>query len=165
MHPLLHPLFIQFVVYFNEHKDYFEGHEVLEEYWKEIAPGDKTHPLTAWILLSTGMYHWRRGNITGASRTLQRSLQRFDLDKGSAFYKGVDLQDIISHIEHSIEAINEKRPFRDFPIPITSPQLEAAIGDLPKQIPLEGSSLINKHMLRDRSEILKAREEKRRNRY
>ena len=62
MHPYHHPLFVNFIVYFNSNQDYFECHEVLEEYWKSIPDSDKDHPLTAYILLATGMYHWRRGN-------------------------------------------------------------------------------------------------------
>ncbi|MER2115318.1 MAG: DUF309 domain-containing protein, partial [Solibacillus isronensis] len=41
MHPLFHPLFIDYCAYFNGNNDYFECHEVLEEYWKEIAPREK----------------------------------------------------------------------------------------------------------------------------
>ena len=37
----------------------------------------KDHPLTAYILLATGMYHWRRGNKPGASRTLNKAMTKF----------------------------------------------------------------------------------------
>ena len=36
MHPYHHPLFVNFIVYFNSNQDYFECHEVLEEYWKSF---------------------------------------------------------------------------------------------------------------------------------
>ena len=36
MKPLYNPLFVKFIVYFNENQDFFECHEVLEEYWKEF---------------------------------------------------------------------------------------------------------------------------------
>ena len=68
-----HPLFVQFIVYFNENQDYFECHEVLEELWKKKEPLDKDHWLVALILLSTGLYHWRRGNRKGAEKTLQNA--------------------------------------------------------------------------------------------
>ena len=86
MHPHHHPLFVNFIVYFNENQDYFECHEVLEEYWKSLPDGGKEHPLTAYILLATGMYHWRRGNPTGAIRTINKALkkfQQFNLQKPS----------------------------------------------------------------------------------
>ena len=42
LHPTFHPTFVQFLTHFNDTHDYFECHEVLEDYWKEIAPNDKT---------------------------------------------------------------------------------------------------------------------------
>jgi len=165
MHPLFHPLFKQFITYFNEHEDYFECHEVLEEYWKEIAPRDKTHPLTALILLATGMYHWRRGNFIGAKRSLEKSDERFQANDSSDFYKGIHLSQMLDYIHESIEFVQKKKEFQAFKIVITSPELIEAIDKQPSLVPLVGEQLINKHMLRDRSEVLKAREEKRRNRH
>lgn len=127
MHPLFHPLFTQFITYFNEHEDYFECHEVLEEYWKEIAPRDKTHPLTAWILLATGMYHWRRGNFSGAKRSLTKSFDRIQLDGDSAFFEGIQFQPVIKHIQHAIEFVHQEQSFEAFQIQITSPELQDAI--------------------------------------
>jgi len=164
MHPLFHPLFTQFITYFNVHEDYFESHEVLEEYWKEIAPKDKTHPLTAWILISTGMYHWRRGNFTGAYRSLEKSLERIQLQVDSVFHEGIHLQQVIDNVNHSVDLVRNNQPFQAFTISISSPELISIINKQPKLIPLTGEQLIHKHMLRDRTEILKAREEKRRNR-
>ena len=103
MHPLFHPLFTQFVTYFNEHEDYFECHEVLEEYWKEIAPKDKTHPLTALILLATGMYHWRRDNLSGAERSLSKSIDRIQVNEESAFFEGIHIQQVVKNIQHALE--------------------------------------------------------------
>ncbi len=165
MHPLFHPLFMQFIMYFNEHEDFFECHEVLEEYWKEIAPKDKTHPLTAWILLATGMYHWRRGNYRGASRSLQKSRERFKINITSDFYEGIDLLSVLDSLNQSIDVVHLETGFESFKIPVTSAELNVAINQQPQLIALTGEQLINKHMLRDRSDILKAREEKRRSRH
>ena len=165
MHPLFHPLFTQFITYFNEHEDYFECHEVLEEYWKEIAPKDKTHSLTAWILLATGMYHWRRGNFSGAKRSLTRSFDRIQMNEDSVFFEEINLQHVNKQIQHAIELVHLEKTFEAFKIQIISPALQDAIDNQPALVPLIGDQLIHKHMLRDRSEILKAREEKRRNRH
>ena len=73
MKPLYNPLFVKFIVYFNENQDFFECHEVLEEYWKLSPDRTKEHPLVGYILLSTAMYHWRRGNTTGADRTIKKA--------------------------------------------------------------------------------------------
>ncbi|MGM9921065.1 MAG: DUF309 domain-containing protein [Bhargavaea sp.] len=73
MIPLRHPLFIKFIVYFNENQDYFECHEVLEDYWNLIAPRNRTHPLVGYIQASVALYHWRRGNFRGAAKLLTKA--------------------------------------------------------------------------------------------
>lgn len=165
MHPLFHPLFIKYIVYFNEHQDYFECHEVLEEYWKDIAPNDKTHPLTAWILLATGMYHWRRGNSSGANRSLSNAQKRFSLTKNSPFYEGINMTDLHVSLSQSIKLVKHAAPFQAFTLTLDLNELQAKTKSQDMPTPLTGNELIHKHMLRDRSEILKAREEKRRNRH
>jgi len=165
MHPLFHPLFLQYLVYFNDHTDYFECHEVLEEYWKDVAPLDKTHPLTAWILLATGMYHWRRGNYSGASRSLEKAQKRFSISLDNSFYEGLHMNELHSNLRHSIEMIEQSAPFQAFKISLDSDTLLAKVKTQVMPPPLIGDELIHKHMQRDRSEILKAREQKRRNRH
>lgn len=165
MHPLFHPLFLKYIIYFNDHKDYFECHEVLEEYWKDIAPNDKTHPLTAWILLATGMYHWRRGNSSGANRSLSNAQKRFSLTQVSPFYEGINMTKLHASLNQTIELINQSAPFQAFIIPVDVEELLVKTQSQDMPAPLTGKELIHKHMHRDRSEILKAREEKRRNRH
>lgn len=164
MHPLFHPLFLQFIIYFNDQTDYFECHEALEEYWKDIAPNDKSHPLTAWILLATGMYHWRRGNMKGASRSLINANKRFSIDPSSVFYQGIQMEELIANLMLSINHIKQSYPFQAFKIQIHSEDLLQKVSEQIIPPPLTGDELIHKHMLRDRSEILKAREVNRRNR-
>jgi predicted metal-dependent hydrolase len=165
MHPLFHPLFLQFVLYFNEHQDYFECHEVLEEYWKSVSPNDKSHALTAWILLSTGMYHWRRGNLMGAERSLQNAQKRFAMHPESEYYTGIHMEDMLSHLKDSIEMIHVSKEFKPFTLTILSHEFKLLVQKQQMPVALTGEELIHKHMRRDRSEILKAREEKRRNRH
>ena len=81
MHPLLHPLFIDYCAYFNGNEDYFECHEVLEEYWKVVAPGEKLHPLVGYVQLATGMYHWRRENFDGAARILKKAIDNLETNE------------------------------------------------------------------------------------
>lgn len=165
MHPLFHPLFLQFILYFNEQQDYFECHEVLEEYWKSVSSNDKSHALTAWILLSTGMYHWRRNNRIGAKRSLENAQKRFTLDPHSEYYSGIDMDDMHRKLKNSIELINKSKEFKPFTLSILSNELNQLIQKQQMPFALIGEELIHKHMRRDRSEILKAREEKRRNRH
>lgn len=165
MHPLFHPLFIDYCAYFNGNNDYFECHEVLEEYWKEIAPKEKLHPLVGYVQLATGMYHWRRSNVTGAARIIEKAILNFELNRNSEFFEFIDLKQLLLIIKNQHRKIQENEPFIHFKLPITDRQLQELVQQRIKTIPLMDSHFIfNKHMLRDRTEILEARELKKRSR-
>ncbi|PID22758.1 hypothetical protein CSV61_03705 [Sporosarcina sp. P3] len=164
MHPYYHPLFLQFIVYFNDNQDYFECHEVLEEYWKEQKNFSKDHPLTGFILMATGLYHWRRGNTLGASRTFTKAITRFremPVQFGD-YLEEVAIDEIILQLEHCLTRIKAGEDFYTFPLPI-SPELQMEAEKskpLLSLLPKNSASVIHKHMQRDRSDILLQREEK-----
>ncbi|MEK4531129.1 DUF309 domain-containing protein [Solibacillus sp. FSL K6-1554] len=165
MHPLFHPLFIDYCAYFNGNNDYFECHEVLEEYWKEIAPKEKLHPLVGYVQLATGMYHWRRSNVTGAARIIEKAILNFELNRNSEFFEFIDLKQLLLIMKNQHRKIQENEPFKRFKLPITDRQLQELVQQRIMTIPLMDSHFIfNKHMLRDRTEILEARELKKRSR-
>lgn len=169
MHPYRHPLFVNFIVYFNSNQDYFECHEVLEEYWKSIPDSDKDHPLTAYILLSTGMYHWRRGNKPGASRTLYKAMTKFPtyISNYPVYTEEIDFDQLVNDVTKAVNRLGQDLPFESFPLTI----LSASITDLASKLeqsmtllPFGSDAVIHKHMLRDRSDILREREEKKKGR-
>jgi len=167
MHPYHHPLFLNFIVYFNRNQDYFECHEVLEEYWKSIPGYTKDHPLTAFILLSTGLYHWRRGNEEGAYRTLvkaqNRMLQFSEFD--ACYTKEIDYQQLVQDVERSIGELRNRESFFPFRIFLTSEVLQRSVEEMAAKmelLPANSDAVIHKHMLRDRSDILAEREKKKR---
>lgn len=165
MHPYFHPLFVEFLVYFNDNQDYFEGHEVLEEYWKSIPGYSKAHPLTAYILLSTGMYHWRRGNLDGALRTITKAHQRFTSlpSEYDEYLEVVDFDQLIQDVASAKSEISNGNSFRAMDLTIQSQQLIELVRQTKQNLSLlaPGSDeVIHKHMLRDRSDILKLRNEK-----
>lgn len=165
MHPLFHPLFIDYCAYFNGNNDYFECHEVLEEYWKEIAPKEKLHPLVGYVQLATGMYHWRRGNVTGAARMTEKAILNFELNRNSEFFEYIPFDQLHQIMKNQLQKMQAKEPFAHFALPITDRQLQELVQQRIKAIPLADSHFIfNKHMLRDRTEILEARELKKRSR-
>ena len=110
MQPLNNPLFLKFIVYFNENQDYFECHEVLEEYWKSIPGRTKDHPLTAYILLSTGLYHFRRDNTAGAIRTLRKAYAKLmtQVVDFPDFTKGLDFNRLCADVEQTIWRFKKK---------------------------------------------------------
>lgn len=161
MHPLQHKLFIQYLIHFNNEKDYFECHEVGEEYWKSLAPKDKTHPLTGWIQLAVGMYHWRRSNYPGALRSFIRS--RAKLADAGIWVEGFDHGQLIKDLNNAIAAVTEREPFGHFDIPVDSQAIQASIAQYMQENPLEAKDphfIMHKHRLRDRTSIINLREQR-----
>lgn len=157
MHPQHNTLFIDYCAYFNGNEDFFECHEVLEEYWKAIAPGDKNHPLVGLIQLATGLYHWRRGNQIGATRILQKALKNFRYNVNSVFYEAIDYELLLLQTKLAIQHTQAGDAFYAFKLPITlelQPLVAARINKLPTST---SEYLLHKHMLRDRSHILTER--------
>jgi hypothetical protein len=162
MHPLIHPSFIDFCAYFNGNQDYFECHEVLEDYWKTIAPGNKAHPLVGYIQMATGLYHWRRNNWEGASRIMRKAYEKFLSNPNHPFFDYIDFRQLCNDCLKTIAAIENKQPFQPFSIKVTNTVLEERINEKIESLPvLSTKYLLHKHMLRDRSDILRKREEKR----
>lgn len=154
-------MFVEFCIYFNGNQDYFECHEVLEEYWKDIAPGDKQHLLVGLVQIATGMYHWRRGNYNGAHRIFKRAFAILQGEAHSPFLAPFDKGDLVQNLEASIQKTNEQKPFQSFSLYITDENLKElvsiGIAELPSQ---KEEYLLHKHKLRDRSDIIEARQEK-----
>lgn len=168
MHPLHHPLFVKFIVYFNGNQDYFECHEVLEEYWKSLPNGNKAHPLTAYILLATGLYHWRRGNEEGALKTLRKAEDKFRTfsNQDSEYAEELDFEQLLDDVQRSIVNLEQNMEFRPFPLKVSAKLQQFAEQAKPSMelLPSNSDALIYKHMLRDRSDILLEREEKKKGR-
>ena len=167
MHPYHHPLFLNFIVYFNRNQDYFECHEVLEEYWKSMDDYSKEHPLTAFILLATGLYHWRRGNIDGAYRTLEKAEKRMlDFSKFDVRYtESIDYEQLVHDTASAVSKVRKGEPFSSFPILLPSESLQRSVQETESSmvlLPAGSDAVIHKHMLRDRSDILAEREKKKR---
>ncbi len=170
MHPYHHPLFVKFIVYFNQNQDYFECHEVLEEYWKSLPESRKEHPLTAFILLATGMYHWRRENFIGALRTLRKAEIKFStfLHMNPIFTKDIDFVQLQSNLRLSLSYLEHQKTFTSFEICMTSSELVELVTNVESSmnlLPIHSNDIIHKHMLRDRTDILKEREEKKKGRH
>lgn len=169
MHPYDHPLFLHFIVYFNDNEDYFECHEVLEEYWKSQPGFSKEHPLTGYILLSTGFYHWRRGNAAGAKRTLHKALRRFrEMPEQFQQYKEqIAFGQLTVLLEERLALLEAGQTFRPFKLPVSAGLEEKALRAKTELtlLPKNSAAVIDKHMLRDRPHILSKRQEKKKGRY
>lgn len=169
MKPLYNPLFVKFIVYFNENQDFFECHEVLEEFWKSFPDRTKEHPLIGYILLSTAMYHWRRGNTIGAGRTLKKAISRLEIviKENTSFSDGINIESLVKNSTFACQQIKNEQPFSTFSIEVTSTRIQSLIKEIKPSmdlLPYGSDDVIHKHMLRDRSDILRERDKKKKGR-
>jgi hypothetical protein len=76
---------------FNE-RDFFEAHEILEDFWREYRESDRTY-LQALIQVSAGLYHADAGNFKGARSQLAKGVQK--LNQYQPSHQGVDVRVLI----------------------------------------------------------------------
>lgn len=165
MHPLFHPLYVEYCTFFNGNQDYFECHEVLEDYWKKVAPSNKKHPLVGYIQLAAGMYHWRRNNVMGAIRLLKKAYKNFLLNEKSSFFEYVNYIELCMNCLESIRNCEAGKSFNAFQIRFLNDTLTALVNQKIDELPeLSYEFLLNKHMLRNREDILGTSIQKRRGR-
>ncbi|WP_306766043.1 DUF309 domain-containing protein [Paenibacillus sp. IHB B 3415] len=121
------PLYLEYLIYFNRDRDYFECHEVLEELWLE----QQRDPLyKALLQVAVGLYHFRNANVRGGRIMLRQSYEA--LRNYPAVTLGIDLAKLVQEVgEYAarLEAYEEQPfPYYDLTIRIVDPVLEEATG-------------------------------------
>lgn len=157
--------YIQYLVHFHGDRDYFECHEILEEYWKELPDGNKQSIWVGFILLAVSNYHYRRQNAIGAERTLQKAITILRNQQKSPIQLGLDLPKLLLCLEKRLVDIQAKQPYQSFNLPIIDEKLlnlclssTAAMGlTWGKDSNLRQIAIIDRHKLRDRSEVINQR--------
>lgn len=66
--------YIQFLIHFHGDYDYFECHEILEEYWKTKPRGNRDHYLVGLIQIAVSLYHQRRANWNGSTKMMKSAI-------------------------------------------------------------------------------------------
>ncbi|MGN1401240.1 MAG: DUF309 domain-containing protein [Bacillus sp. (in: firmicutes)] len=158
--------FISFLAHYHGSRDYFECHEILEEYWKEIDPGNKQSPWVAFILLAVSNYHHRRGNIAGAEKTLKNSIFIFTNTSPDLIETlGVDYAKLMTMLQETLSEIQSGETYRSKTLPISDIAVTEQYRLMCKEQGIDckediviGEEIIHRHMLRDRSGVIKERE-------
>lgn len=115
--------YIEYLVYFHGSRDYFECHEVLEEYWKKVDKGNKDSILVAFILLAVSCYHHRRKNFSGAFRTLKKARNLFLKNEEQLYPYGIEKEALFSLLNKKLKAIEAHKMYQSFILPIFDPYL------------------------------------------
>lgn len=160
MHLAKQQAFQQFLYEFHVTRDYFECHEIFEDLWKDIAPRQKQHELVGFILFATGMYHWRRGNQSGGTRSFHKAyvlLEQAVVDKDS-FLMNFDRAKLLQLIRKSEQLCKDGAPYQSVVLPIVDEEFLTVIPmSTDNRYPLP-DEIVHKHRLRDRSDVIKERE-------
>lgn len=154
--------FIQYLIHFHGDRDYFECHEVLEEYWKDVAPGNKDSIWVGFIQLAVSSYHYRRGNLAGAIRTHNKSEIILANQEKSCKELGIDYPKLMKLMMERKSRIVTKQPYKSINLPVNNQKLlEQCLEECKKQNLVWGSAsriddqnLVNKHSLRDRTDVI-----------
>ncbi|MEI5907130.1 DUF309 domain-containing protein [Bacillus spongiae] len=158
--------FIQYLVYFHGNRDYFECHEVLEEYWKKVDSTNRASIWVGFIQVAVAMYHYRRNNLNGAQRTLMKGMTNLQLNDQKLATLGVEKDRFLSILHDQMKRINEHKPYQSINIPLIDEDLIRTCINLcdsygyrwRQESDLSNSLIVHKHQLRDRSDVISARE-------
>lgn len=157
--------YIQYLVHFHGDRDYFECHEILEEFWKNQDRGNKESVWVGLIQLAVSCYHHRRGNYSGAKKTLEKAVKIFRKEKQCLSNLGLNKMELFSIVEERFIVIEKDQPYTSFNLPINDPHLAQQCQTRCLKLGftwcthsnLNNSDLVNRHKLRDRSNIIQAR--------
>ncbi|MCZ8518007.1 MULTISPECIES: DUF309 domain-containing protein [Paenibacillus] len=127
-------LYVLFVYYFNNPRDYFECHEVMEELWLE----EGRNPLYQGLLqVAVGLYHYRNGNSNGAVKLMTAALEKLEGRPEQTL--GIDLgklrDDGRTYLDKLLRLPQEPFPFYDLDIRILDEELEALVEEFQQHPP------------------------------
>lgn len=162
---MIYPVeYINYLIEFHATRDYFECHELLEEYWKENPSDGYEAFWVGCIQVAVGQYHERRHNLRGARLMYESAIHK--LTPQPQVVLGVNLQDLLLQLQQHVQACQLQLPYEDIMFNIVDDQLrkqcehETALRDLRWGLSSEETTddIIHRHKLRDRSDVISARQ-------
>lgn len=157
--------YIDYLIHFHGDRDYFECHEILEEYWKKAEPRNKHSIWVGLILFSVANYHHRRGNFNGAKRSLSKAIGIFKENMKVLDRLGLDSQKFLDDVELCLTNLTNGSHYQSYTFPIADSSLitlcknkcEQAGLNWCKNSDLSNYELIHRHSVRDRSQVIQDR--------
>ena len=152
--------FLDYLVEFHCHRDYFECHEILEERWKADPKGERQLYWVALIQIAVGLYHFRRRNFSGAEKMLARALEKVKREKAALTALGIRVDELVSLLEYELNRLIAGGLYEKIELPLTGGVRRAfnlyceAEGFNPASENLTDYFLVNKHLLRERNELV-----------
>jgi len=157
--------YINYLVHFHTDRDYFECHEILEDYWKITKQSKEERVWVALIQIAVAMYHHRRENWNGAERMIEKALMLIR-DEHEAIKKlGLDVDELCVLLAKRLNEVKNRIAYTSMNLPILDRSLLHTCQEVcnslglawGKSSNLSDEFLVNKHRLRDRTEVIAER--------
>lgn len=119
-------LYVQFIKLFNEERDFYQCHDVMEELWLE----EGRKPLLQGLLqVAVGLHHFQNDNRSGAIKLLEAALHK--LHAYPNMIMGIDLQKLRIDAESILVELQNSGgilpPLRDITIHVVDYELVLSI--------------------------------------
>ncbi|UJF36039.1 DUF309 domain-containing protein [Paenibacillus hexagrammi] len=159
--------YLDYLIFFHAERDYFECHEVMEEYWKQHPTDERSKTYVGLIQIAVGIYHERRGNTAGAVKMLQSAIRNLNAEHTASLgLSASELEHVVMERIALIQEGDRNRSFTDINLPIADPELvqycEAKCQEQgltwQSASDLQNPALIHKHTVRDRTPVIRERE-------
>lgn len=152
--------YLDYLIHFHASRDYFECHEIMEEYWLENNRHKKWLSL---IQLAVAIYHERQENYAGSLRLYRKVLSH--LDKYMLNDLKINQSNLEKIIKSRIKNILHDGSYEPMNLPITDEGLITQCKKLSEEkgwewlsSDIDKNDLIFRHKLRDRSDVILARQ-------
>ncbi len=157
--------YINYLIHFHCDRDYFECHEVLEEHWKKDALQDRKKYWVGLIQISVALYHQRRGNFSGALKMISNAIRIIENEQNHIEKLGLHSDQLIKLLTTRKKEIQQQLPYKSFNLPIKNQELMKECLLICKEKGMEwgvesnltNNDLIDKHIRRNRTDVIKER--------
>ncbi|WP_418963934.1 DUF309 domain-containing protein [Cetobacterium sp.] len=111
--------YFEFIDTFQNQRDFFKCHEILEEIWiEETKCETRKHLSINLLLISVGLYHWRNKNFKGAIQVFENSLNNYDEVSMEMESIGIDSKLLKKIVLDIVDNLKNKQDYREVFLPI-----------------------------------------------
>ena len=159
--------YVKYLAVFHGARDFFECHEIMEEYWKSQSGARHEKCWLTLIRIAVACYHARRGNWPGARKMMDKALQ--DMNPVLMDELGLDGRRLAGLMRDALHrwTYEKDTAYEDPDLPVADPAL---LGEAILVCRENGwtwgtpshavaPDVIHRHLMRDRTEVIKARNE------
>ncbi|WP_071435524.1 DUF309 domain-containing protein [Bacillus kwashiorkori] len=144
---------VDYLVQFHCRRDYFECHEILEDYWKKT--GRSNQVWVGLIQVAVCFYHYRRGNFIGAMKLAKKANHYLTQEKHQLQQLGFASDLFLQLIETTYDKIKNEIQYEQVDLPIENEHLILECRKVCQKMKIEWHSkkqiddtIIHRHKLR-----------------